>query len=37
MKTPIIILLHTTQYWQCKLGNEYKDIYKDLFVDGHEL
>lgn len=31
-----MIRLRTARRWLCKLGYEYKDVRKDMFVDGHE-
>ena len=36
VETPIVICLRTTRRWLCKLGYEYKDVCKNVFVDGHE-
>lgn len=36
MKTPIIIGSHTAQRWLYKLGYEYKDVHKDVLIDGYE-
>ncbi len=36
VETLIIICLRTAQSWLCKLGYVYKDVCKDVFVDGHE-
>lgn len=36
METPIVIRLCIAQRWLCKLGYEYKDLRKEVFVDGHE-
>lgn len=36
IKIPIAIHLYTAQTWLCKLGYIYKDIHKDVIVDGHE-
>lgn len=33
---PILIWLHTACNWLRKLGYEYKNIRKDIFVDGHK-
>ena len=35
-KIPIVIRLRIARNWLCKLGYEYKDVRKDVFVDGHE-
>ena len=31
-----MICSRTARKWLCKLGYEYKDIHKDVFIDGHE-
>lgn len=36
VETPIVIRLRTARRWLCKLGYEYKDVHKDVFIDGHE-
>ena len=36
VETQIIIRSRTARRWLCKLGYEYKDVRKDVFVDGHE-
>ena len=36
IETPIVIRSRTARRWLCKLGYEYKDVRKDVFVDGHE-
>ena len=36
IETLISICLRTAWRWLCKLGYEYKDVNKDIFVDGHE-
>ncbi len=36
VETPIIIRSRTAQTWLCKLGYVYKNVRKDVFVDGHE-
>ena len=36
IETPIVICSRTAQKWLGKLGYEYKDVRKDVFVDGHE-
>ena len=36
IQTPIEIKSRTARKWLYKLGFEYKDIKKDVFVDGHE-
>ena len=36
VETPIIIRSRTAQTWLRKLGYVYKDVRKDVFVDGHE-
>ncbi len=33
---PIVIRSRTARNWLRKLGYEYKDVRKDVFVDGHE-
>ncbi len=33
---PIMIQSRIARNWLCKLGYEYKDVRKDVFVDGHE-
>ena len=33
---PIVIRSRPAHKWLCKLGYEYKDVRKDVFVDGHE-
>lgn len=35
-ETPIVIRSRTARNWLRKLGFEYKDVRKDVFVDGHE-
>lgn len=35
MEVLIEIHLCTTQCWLNKLGYEYKDVYKDVFIDAH--
>lgn len=34
--TPIVICSCTAQQWLHDLGFEYKEVKKDVFVDGHE-
>ena len=36
VETPTVIRLRTAQTWLRKLGYLYKDIRKDVFVDGYE-
>ena len=36
VETPIVIWSRTTRKWLYKLGYEYKDVYKDVFINGHE-
>ncbi len=36
METPIIIRSYTARRWLCKLEYKYKDMRKDVFVNGHE-
>lgn len=36
METLIVIYSRTAQKWLCKLGYKYKDIHKDVFINGHE-
>ncbi len=36
IETPIVIRSRIARRWLCKLGYEYKDVRKDVFVDGHE-
>ena len=36
IETPIVICLRTAHIWLRKLGFLYKDVRKDVFVDGHE-
>ena len=36
METPIEIRSRTARNWLRKLGFEYKDVCKDVFIDGHE-
>lgn len=36
IETPIVIRSRTAQVWLRKLGFEYKDVKKDVFIDGHE-
>lgn len=36
VKTPIVIRSRTARTWLHKLGFEYKDVKKDVFIDGHE-
>ena len=36
VKTLIVICSRTAQSWLCKLGYKYKDVRKDVFVDGQE-
>ena len=36
METSIIICSRTARCWLCKLGYEYKNVRKNVFVDGHE-
>lgn len=36
METPIVIRSRTARRWLCKLGYEYKDVRKDVFVDRNE-
>ena len=36
VQTPIEIKSRTARNWLHKLGFEYKDVKKDVFVDGHE-
>ena len=36
IQTPIVIKSRTARKWLHKLGFEYKDIKKDVFVDEHE-
>ena len=31
-----MICLNTNWKWLCKLEYEYKDVYKNVFIDGHE-
>ena len=33
---PIVIRLRTACNWLRKLEYEYKNVHKDIFVDGHE-
>lgn len=36
VETLVVIGSWTAWRWLCKLGYEYKNICKDIFVDGHE-
>ena len=36
VETPIIICSRTARRWLGKLGYEYKNVCKDIFVDGHK-
>lgn len=36
METPIVIRLHTAQKWLYKLGYEFKDVRKNIFINRHE-
>lgn len=36
MEIPIMIWLYTAQKWLYKLGYQYKNIYKDMFINRHE-
>lgn len=36
IQSPVEIKLRTARKWLHKLGFEYKDVEKDVFVDGHE-
>ena len=36
VEIPIMIQSRTAQRWLYKLGYEYKDVHKDVFIDGHE-
>lgn len=36
VETPIVIRLRIARTWLRKLGYVYKDVHKDVFVDGHE-
>ena len=36
IQTPIEIQLRTARNWLRKLGFEYKDVHKDVFIDGQE-
>lgn len=36
IETPITIRSRTARTWLRKLGYVYKDVQKDVFVDGHE-
>ena len=36
VETPIVIRSRTARRWLYKLGYEYKDIHKDVFIDEHE-
>lgn len=36
MEPSIMIRLRTARRWLCKLGYEYKNVCKDVFVDRHE-
>lgn len=36
IETPITIRSRTARRWLGKLGYEYKDVRKDVFIDGHE-
>lgn len=36
VETPIEICSQTAQNWLCKLGYEYKNVHKDMFIDGHK-
>ena len=36
VETPILIRSRTARRWLCKLGYEYKDMRKYVFVDGYE-
>lgn len=36
IETPITIWSRTARRWLCKLEYEYKDVRKDVFIDGHE-
>ena len=36
VEIPIVIRSRTARNWLRKLGYEYKDVRKDVFVDGHE-
>ena len=36
IETPITISTRTVRNWLRKLGYEYKNIRKDIFVDGHK-
>ena len=37
IKTPVVIRSHIAQTWLFKLGFVYKEVCKDVFVDGHKL
>lgn len=34
--TPIVSCSRTAQRWLCKLGYEYKDVHKDVFINRYE-
>ena len=36
IETLISICSRTARRWLCKLGNKYKDVCKDVFVDEHK-
>lgn len=36
IKSPIVIRSRTARRWLCKLGYEYKNIRKDIFIDEHK-
>lgn len=36
VEAPIEICLHTARTWLNKLGYEYKDLRKNVFIDGHK-
>lgn len=36
VETLIVIRLRTTRRWLHELGFEYKEVKKDVFIDGHE-
>ena len=36
IETPVVIRSRTAQTWLRKLGFVYKEVRKDVFIDGHE-
>ena len=36
VEIPITISSRTAQRWLCKLVYEYKNVHKDVFIDGHK-